>query len=97
MEGNDTGPLPGSSPFVPSEMDGDPTGRAGRAGNQPNDMTSAGHKSNAPMDAPGPDAPRSPAAFQRFTGNGEFADAGEQLADLINAALQAQARRRGLS
>ncbi|GAB6908657.1 hypothetical protein JCM12296A_44970 [Desulfosarcina cetonica] len=97
MDGDNRGPLPVCSPLIPSEMGAPLEEGGGRAGDQRNDMKPTGHSSNVPMNTPGPNAPGSPSAFQRFTGNGEFADAGEQLADLINTALQAQARRRGLS
>jgi hypothetical protein len=90
-------PPPASAPFDPAEIDGPIKERLGRTGDPRNDMQSADHPSKAPMRTPGPNAPRSSAAVQQLTGRGEFADAGEQLADLINAALQAQARRRGLS
>lgn len=90
-------PPSASAPFDPAEIDDPIKERVGRTGDQRNDMENADHPWNSPMSTPGPNAPRTPAAVQRFTGKGEFADAGEQLADLINAALQAQARRRGLS
>jgi len=91
------GPPPASFPFDPAEMGAPSNESAGKTGGPPNRMKSAGQPPHVAMNEPPPGPLRSSAGFQPFTDNGEFADAGEQLADLINAALQAQARRRGLS